>query len=405
MATFDDFNFGDDSGAVDTDPVPDNDNLDANQSTPTDNKQDDTLNFPEPGQSDVFEGGQPTEFDVQGNANESTAQSDHIPPISSVRQMFDAHNTRARHWEQDVQFAQFEEDNKPPNPITVRQMLDERTVRLRHEEQDREFDRFKEENKPREPFSMRQLMADRAEKIRHDEQDAEFEKLNPTAPELSIRQMFALYKGLPSSYISPDELNAMWQDFLTTGKWYPPQRLSRSQARRETSRLWGIGEKSIIGGTFDFTQDSTAEADADGPLVDQYGALLDATAALILIPDSVINDIFDDASMISLLDEYNKGEASWGRIDGQDDFANTIDNPSGIGELFDQLLVSGNDAFMAIDSAQDVDGLVSSDFLSMDAYVEEMDIRDYVGDLTLNSDIIEFQNMGTNVLEDFDGVL
>lgn len=355
MPTFDDFNFGDDSGAVDTDPVPDNDNLDANQSSPTDGVQDDVANYPEPGQDDRFEGGEPSDLDVQGNPNEPGAQQDHIPPASNIRQMFDAYTygpvkvqdlderlaqtTSARNVIRDLLGSE--------DAVDIRSLLDDYT---------------NNPNQPRIPPTMREML----DQSRHAEQDAAFNELQQP-DDFTVRELFDIY-----------------QEASATNKPF------RTVRRNAWNRI--LSERE---------DDESILADNDVTNEDVF----DTVESLLLIPDSVVNDIFDDESMIALLEEYNNSEASWGRIDGMDDFANTIDNPSGIGELFDQLLVSGHDAFVSIDNSQDVEGLVASDFLTLDAYVEEIDIRDYVGDLTLNSDIIEFQNMGTNVLEDFDGVL
>lgn len=79
MANFGDFNFGDDAPSPDTDPVPDN--VFPEEESESDNKQNDVANYPEPGESDTFDSGDPTEFSVYGNPEEPGAQQDHSPPV------------------------------------------------------------------------------------------------------------------------------------------------------------------------------------------------------------------------------------------------------------------------------------------------------------------------------------
>src|SRR6187549_2604917 len=84
MASFGDFNFGDDVPSVDTDPVVE-ENDDPNgrpePQDPADGEENDVQNYPEPGDNDAFQDGDPTDFSVNSNPEEPGAQEDHVPPV------------------------------------------------------------------------------------------------------------------------------------------------------------------------------------------------------------------------------------------------------------------------------------------------------------------------------------
>ena len=84
MANYGDFNFGDDTPSPDTDPVPDNSIPETESSS--DGKQNDVANYPEPGEGDTSKSGDPTEFSVYGNAEEPGAQQDHSAPVINTPQ-------------------------------------------------------------------------------------------------------------------------------------------------------------------------------------------------------------------------------------------------------------------------------------------------------------------------------
>lgn len=84
MADFGDFNFGDDAPSVDTDPVVEENNDPNGLAEPEDSadgEQNDVQNYPEPGDNDAFQDGDPTSFSVNSNPEEPGAQEDHVPPV------------------------------------------------------------------------------------------------------------------------------------------------------------------------------------------------------------------------------------------------------------------------------------------------------------------------------------
>jgi hypothetical protein len=72
MSKFYDFNFGDEGGGPDTDPIPD----DPDAADPTDGLPDDNTNYVEPGEGDSFRGEDPSVWAGAGNPEEPEAQVD-----------------------------------------------------------------------------------------------------------------------------------------------------------------------------------------------------------------------------------------------------------------------------------------------------------------------------------------
>jgi hypothetical protein len=68
-------------------------------------------------------------------------------------------------------------------------------------------------------------------------------------------------------------------------------------------------------------------------------------------------------------------------------------------------ILSNTSPTESLPNVSDMDGIEGLDFLNLLESTLGLDINDYLGDVTQESDLIDFQNMVAGALENFDGLL
>lgn len=381
MANFGDFNFGDDAPSPDTDPVPDN--AFPEEESESDGKQNDVANYPEPGESDTFDGGDPTEFSVYSNPEEPGAQQDHSPPIINTPRRPDSVGAPKRKYVKQIR-KKSQLESKPKQTTKPRKIKSEAPVEDQIEEE--EEDTF-----------IRKLR--KAGFTETDYADTNFEPFIQKLKDAGYNEIDYADTGFDSFIERLRDAGFGSQTELAT--------LQREMFGSELNAAIGFDNfiSKLQDAGFDDGSDPIDDPTGFGAFVDKlYGAGFESSRELYTrltamfggIPpgsgglEGLLYDTFGD--FISRNDEDHFSKAPLGKrrspvsmleLDENDDVVNTTFERVATIE-FDE-----NASLLSDISASE--NLEELDMLDIIQFVESVDLNDYLGDTIQDSNLIEFQ--------------